>query len=273
MKKPPIITPSSEIIFDLGYEPGTFMSYVITIQAYSFTAFIVLTWGGTIMIIHHNIQRVGKVKFWVLVLLPLIYFLSYFITIYQQIYPDSTVTQAISENFAIPILLGTASVTACGILFGLSFLLIARSISSTSHVREYMLITGFGFMLFFNTGSATVLQAAYPPFGLPNVSFVGLAAYLIFFGLYHSALSIAHDVKLRQLVLDSIIKDSGFLKSIGDAQMMGELEGKILEITKKNSDTLEEKSGEESSMSDEEIKGYVHYVLQEIRTRKNIPTE
>ena len=211
-------------------------------------------------------------KFWVLVLLPLIYFLSYFITLYQQIYPDSTVTQAISENFAIPILLGTASVTACGILFGLSFLLIARSISLTSHIREYMLITGFGFMLFFNTGSATVLQAAYPPFGLPNVSFVGLAAYLIFFGLYHSALSIAHDVKLRQLVRDSLRKDSGFLKSIGDAQMLGELEGKILEITKKNSDTLEEKSGEESSMSDEEIKSYVHYVLQEIRTRKNIPT-
>ena len=79
-------------------------------------------------------------------------------------------------------------------------------------------------------------------------------------------------MKLRQLVLDSIIKDSGFLKSIGDAQMMGELEGKILEITKKNSEVLEEKSGEESSMSDEEIKDYVHYVLQEIRTRKNIPT-
>jgi hypothetical protein len=272
MKKPPVITPSSEIIFDLGYEPGTFMSYVISFQAYSYTAFIVLTWGGTIMTIRHNIRRIGKVKFWALALLPLIYFLSNVVTVYQEIYPQSTVTHAISENFAIPILLGSASVIACGILFGLSFLLIGRSISSTSHIREYMLLTGFGFMLFFNTTSATVLQAAYPPFGLPNVSFVGLAAYLIFFGLYHSALSIAHDVKLRQLVRDSLRKDSGFLKSIGDAQMMGELEGKILEITKKNSDKSEEKSGEESSMSDEEIKSYVHHVLQEIRTRKNIAT-
>jgi hypothetical protein len=64
------------------------------------------------------------------------------------------------------------------------------------------------------------------------------------FGLYHSALSIAHDVKLRQLVRDSIIKDSGFLKSIGDAQMMDELEGKILEITKKNSETLQNSKAE-----------------------------
>jgi hypothetical protein len=272
MKKPPVITPSSEVIFDLGYEPGTFMSYVITIQAYSFAAMFILTWGGTIMIIHHNIQRIGKAKFWALVLLPLIYFMSYYITLYQDIYPESTVTEGLSENFAIPILLYTASNIACGILFGLAFIFIARSIRSTSHIRENMMIAGFGFMLFYNAGTATVLQAAYPPFGLPNVSFVGLAACLIFFGLYHSALSIAHDVKLRQLVRKSILKDSGFLKSIGDAQMMGELEGRILEVTKKNSDTLEEKSGEEFSMSEDEIKSYVHFVLKEINTRKNIPT-
>ena len=163
------------------------------------------------MTVRHNIQRIGKIKFWTLALLPLIYFLSYIVTIYQEIYPDSTVTHAISENFTIPILLGTAFAITCGILFGLSFLLIARSISSTSHIREYIVITGFGFMLFFNTSSATVFQAAYPPFGLPNVSFVGLVAYLIFFGLYHSALSIAHDVKLHQLVREVITKDSGFL--------------------------------------------------------------
>lgn len=49
---------------------------------------------------------------------------------------------------------------------------------------------------------------------------------------------------------------------------MGELEGKILEIAKKNSDILEEKSGEQSSMSDDMIKSYVQYVLEEVGTRK-----
>jgi hypothetical protein len=102
-----------------------------------------------------------------------------------------------------------------------------------------MLITGFGFMLFINAATATVLQAAYPPFGLSNVSLVGLSAYLILFGLYHSALSISHDVKLRQLVGNSLVSDSNFLNSIGDAQMMHELENKILDITKKNSDIFE----------------------------------
>ena len=41
------------------------------------------------MIIRHNIQRIGRVRFWSLMLLPMIYFLSYFVTFYQYLYPDS----------------------------------------------------------------------------------------------------------------------------------------------------------------------------------------
>ena len=63
--------------------------------------------------------------------------MGFTVTTYQEYYPNSTVTQAISDNFAIPILLGSIGSTGCGILFGLSFLLIARSISLTSHIREY----------------------------------------------------------------------------------------------------------------------------------------
>ena len=263
MDKPQTVTPNSKVIFNLGFESGTLMSTVVTIQAYSYSAYILLIWGGTTMLLHHNIQRIGKIKFWALVLLPLVYFLSYYVAQYQELYPDSTVTQAISENFAIPIIIGTVASTVCGILFGISFLLIARSVSSTSHIRQYMLITGFGFILFINAATATVLQAAYPPFGLTNVSFVGLAAYLISFGLYRSALSIAHDVKLRHLVRSSLVRDSNFLKSIGDAQMMQELENKVLDLTKKNSDILEEEAGKEPSMTNEEIRNYIHYVMNE----------
>ena len=125
MEKPQTVTPNSEVIFNLGFESGTPMSIVITGQAYSYSAYIILTWGGTIMVLHHNIQRIGKVKFWTLVLLPLVYFLSFTVDFYQELYPCSTVTQAISENFAVPIILGTLASTTCGILFGLSFLLIA----------------------------------------------------------------------------------------------------------------------------------------------------
>ena len=66
------------------------------------------------------------------------------------------------------------------------------------------------------------------------------------------------------------MKESSFLKSISDGQRFDDIEQKVLYITKKNSKILEENSGEEPSMSDEEIKDYVQYVIKEIQTGKNI---
>ena len=54
------------------------------------------------MTIRHNIRRIGKVKFWALALLPLIYFLSNVVTVYQEIYPHSTVTQAYLRELCYP---------------------------------------------------------------------------------------------------------------------------------------------------------------------------
>lgn len=265
MTKPETVSQESQVIFDLGFEPGTPMSTVITSQSYSFSAYILLTWGGTIMILRHNIQRIGKVKFWALVLLPIVYFMSYFVTFYQVLYPESIVTQALSENFAIPIILGSAAVSSCGILFGLGFLLIAGSIKPDTVVKDYMRVTAFGYILFFTAASATVLQAAYPPFGLPNVSIVGFSAYLIFFGLYHSAVSLANDVKLRQLMRNTILDKSKFLDTIGNAQMKQELEKTVFDIVKKNADELERESEVPSSMTEDEISQYLQTVIKEIR--------
>jgi hypothetical protein len=61
----------------------------------------------------------------------------------------------------------------------------------------------------------------------------------------------------------SLVKDSNFLNSIGNAQMMQELETRVLDMTKKNSDILEKQSGKEPSMTNEEIRTYIHYVMNE----------
>lgn len=265
IEKPQTVSRESKVIFNLGFEWGTPMSLVVTSQSYSFSAYFLLTWGGTIMILRHNIQRIGRIRFWALVSLPIVYFMSYYITLYQQIYPESTVTKALSENFIIPILLYSVSLTACGILFGLGFLLIARSVSSASNVKDYMLITGFGFILFINSASATVLQAAYPPYGLPNVSVVGLSAYLIFFGLYYSAVSVANDVKLRQLIRKTLLDKSKLLDSISNAQMLQEVENSVLDIVRKSADKLEQESGAPPAMIEDEIRQYLQIVIKEIR--------
>ena len=80
---------------------------------------------------------------------------------------------------------------AGGILFGVAFWTIARNISNNI-VRDHIIISAYGFVLLFISEQAIVLTyLAYPPFGYATVSFMGLSSYLIFIGIYSSAISIA----------------------------------------------------------------------------------
>jgi hypothetical protein len=128
-----------------------------------------------------------------------------------------------------------------------------------------MILTAYGFILFFTAGGATVLQAGYPPFGLANVSFVGLAAYLILTGLYQSTISIAQDVKLRRSIKNATLQESSkFLDTLGTAQMEKQLQDTVMKISKDNASTLAEQSGVEPSMTDDEMKSYMDEVIAEI---------
>lgn len=262
--KADLTTPESEVIFDTGYEPGTLKEIVVHLQAYTFPAFILLIWAGTIILLRNNIYRIGKIKFGALVSFPAVYFLAFYIFLYPTIYPDSPITQAIDENFMTAFLLYNGALITTGILFGLGFLSIARFIHHGNDVRDYMSIAGYGFMIFGTAGVTTILQAAYPPYGLPNVSFVGLAAFLILAGLHHSAVSVAQDSKLRHLIKNSALKESKLLGSMGSAQMTQELQNKIVNIAKENAQLMEQKSGTEPSLTDEEIKNYLNRVITEV---------
>jgi hypothetical protein len=265
--KADLTTPQSEVIFDTGYEPGTPKEIIVQVQGYSLPAYLLLIWGGTIILLRNNIYRIGKIKFGALVTFPIVFFLAYVIFLYPTIYPDSPITQAIDENFMTSLLLYNGAVVTSGILFGLGFLSVARFISHGNDVRDYMSIAGYGFMIFLTAGGTTVLQAAYPPYGLPNVSIVGLAAFMILVGLHHSAISVAHDTRLRQLIKNSALKESKLLDGMASAQMTQELQNKIVSVTKENAELMEQKSGTEPSLTDEDITNYLNRVINERRKR------
>jgi hypothetical protein len=264
-----LTTPESEVIFDTGYEPGTPKEIIVQVQGYSLPVYMLLIWGGTIILLRNNIYRIGKIKFEILVAFPVVFFLAYYVFLYPTIYPDSPITQAIDENFMTSLLLYNGAGIATGILFGLGFLSVASFISRGNDVRDYMSIAGYGFMIFFGTAAATtVLQAAYPPYGLPNVSFVGLAAFLILAGLQHSAISVAHDMRLRQFIKNSAIKESKLLDSMASAQMTQELQNKIVSVTKENAQLMEQQSGTKPSLTDKDITNYLNRVIYEVKQKK-----
>jgi hypothetical protein len=269
LDKPVLISPESKVIFQVGFNPGTFMSFVNLFQAYSLNGYFLLTWAGTILLLRHHIQRVGRIRFWTLVTFPIIFFMGYYISNYQTLNPSSPVTAAISSNLIKPIYLITTSTTLCGILFGIGFWSVARVVPADSPVKDYMIITAWGFILYFNCGQATVLQAGYPPYGLASVSFVGLSSFLILTGLYQSAISVAQDAKLRKSIQTSTLQQSSkLLDSIGTSQMVKEIEDKVINMTQEDAYSLAQQSGVDPSLTENEMKFYVEKVLEEIKTKR-----
>jgi hypothetical protein len=63
ISKPTTVSPQSQVIFQTGFTSGSAMSVVNIVQTYSLNGYFLLTWGGTILLLRHHIQRVGKVKF------------------------------------------------------------------------------------------------------------------------------------------------------------------------------------------------------------------
>jgi hypothetical protein len=265
--KPAITTPDSEVIFTGPAELG--FPLVADVQAVSWNASFILTWAGTILLLRHNIQRIGRIKFWVLVATPMVFFMSFYIGFYESILeaPSPTTEEALSA-ILLPLMVIILSGQAAIILFGLGFRSVAKSISQTSRVRDYMIITAYGFILFFTAAAATISGAGYPPFGIANVLLVGPLSYLILIGLYGSAISIAEDSKLRHSIKDSTRKELKLLDSIGISEVQRQIETKVTAATKANAAILTQQSGIEPSLTDEEIQQILNQVTIEIRRKK-----
>jgi hypothetical protein len=240
--------------------------------ATSISGFI-LMWSATAILLRSHSKRLGKAKYWFLVSIPLVYFISQFLTLFS----NQLLTSVIALYPVVFTLLFIFSKPVGGILFGAAFYSIGRSSSGDgaattsvhgNFVRDYMNLAACGVVLFFVSSQSTVSQFPYPPFGVIAASFVGLSAYMMFLGLYSSAICVSQDVKLRQSIRRSAIEEIKFLKSIGTAQMEQELQKRVLTIAKKQSDNMTEETGVQPSLSENDMKQYLEEVLQEIKVTK-----
>lgn len=96
-----------------------------------------------------------------------------------------------------------------------------------------------------------------------------LSLFMILNGLSYSAVSVAQDATLRRSIRKNV-NDMKFLESIGTAQMEQELQKRVLDITKQTSETMTEETWVQPTLSEDEVKQYLHEVLQEVKARKTI---
>jgi hypothetical protein len=223
----------------------------------------VLTWIGTIKLLHPYIKKLGKTKFWIIMGAAMVYYLVSFPLFVLGYFTPSENVDAMTN-----IIIFSLGGIFTGVIFGAAFLSVARTLRKDTALRNHMIIAAYGFVLFYIAGSATAAQAAYPPYGLASVSLTGLSCYLIYSGLYSSATIVSQDTSLRQSIRRSVAEQSKLLDSIGTAHMEQELRSRVLSIAEKNSDAMAEETGVETSMTEDDMKDYLEIVMNELHSKK-----
>jgi hypothetical protein len=267
--RPQIVWPQSQNEFEPSlFQAGSIFNTLHKGYIISSMLSFVATWVAALFLLRHYSERVGRIKFWIFISLPLMYFLSQFVTL--------------SVNFLTPVvridpifftitftLVFVFTKLAGGILFGVAFWTVAKTMPKGSAIRDYMMLSAYGVFLFFIAGQAALIQASYPPFGIATVSIVGLASYMMFVGIYSTAVSLAHDAQLRQLIRTSAESQYRVLRGIATAEITQELQSRVLKVAKEQADRMKEESGVEPAIGEDDMKNYLNEVLIEVeRARK-----
>ena len=258
----PIVT-SEDIAYFPEFDVETLVGQTNLVSQASNIISYILIWIGTVKLLYPYIRKFGKIKFWAIMVAPMVYYLINFPLFVLGFFTPSENSDAMTN-----IIIFNFAAIFTGIIFGVAFLSVAKTLKKDSELRNHMIIAAWGFTLFYIAGSATASQAAYPPYGLASISFVGLSCYLIYSGLYSSAVTVSQDTTLRQSIRRSVTEQSKLLDSIGTAHMEQELQSRVLTIAKKNSDALAEESGVETSMTEDDMEDYLEIVMNELHSKK-----
>jgi hypothetical protein len=77
----------------------------------------------------------------------------------------------------------------------------------------------------------------------------------------------SQDMALRQTIRKSIMEQSKLLDRIGSAQMDKELQGRVLTVAKRALNIMEEETGIEAPMAEEDMKDYLELVIKEVQKK------
>ena len=267
VEKSSVITPESEVIYPTDtFQPGSIQRILSDTYKFAATANFVMLLAGSAIMLRHYSARLGRIKFWIMVLVPSIYYISILLDALGIYVPESE-----GELFNYYIYASLNGIIG-GVLLGLLFWSISRTMKPNKAVMNYLLLCSYGLVLLSIATVGQVSVAAFPPFGIAAFSMLSLSSYMIILGFYSAATSISQDVRLRQYIRELCRADSGFLSTIGEAQLEKKVQAKASDlenVVKEERLELEKKSGIRSSVQEQDIKQYLLEVLQEVERHKS----
>lgn len=220
-------------------------------------------WVATSFQLRNHVEKLGKIRYWVLISLPLIYFLLQFQPVLLQSI-SSYFHQDIIFNILYTLFFSAAKPIG-GILFGAAFWILGTK-TRNDNLKRFMTLTAYGLVIFFASNQAIILTyGIYPPFGVITISFLGAGAYLLFVGIYSSSISVAQDISLNKMLKQQVTK-FGLIENIGSGER-ARIETKIAHNAVNLGKKMEDLSGLPTSWEEQDIHDYIKLYYQEIRKK------
>jgi hypothetical protein len=232
----------------------------------------ILLWVATALLLREYSKRIGRITYWVLVSIPLVYFLSQFPALFFNLFGSLIISNPTFFSTVLTLFFSLSKI-AGGILFGIAFWTIAKHLPNNTAVKSYMIIAACGLILFFisNQAGSSLFQlgGVYPPFGLITITIIGFSSYLMLVGIYSSAISVAQDSGLRRSIRKSIQQQTSLLDRIGTAQMQQEIENRVLSTIKSQAENLRSETGIETSLDENEMREYMNEIVTKVLAKKS----
>lgn len=259
--KQSIVTPTSEVAFT-DYDNANWLvrGFYDIYQFLDLISFV-LIWGANALLLLHYRKRLGLVKFWLIISLPLVYFLSTFVEVMGLYEPQSN-----SEFFFFYLYVSLNS-TAGGLLFGITFITIAHKIDN-QRIKGYMTLTAYGFILLYISSQITLVASSYPPFGITTLFYSGLSSYLLLIGLYSTAVSLSQHAQLRKSIRNSIDEQhSRLIDGIGMSELQREIDKRITPLIQRHAEQMNMQTALDLTVSEEEVKQYMNEILRDLHKK------
>lgn len=244
---------------------GRYMILDIIYRISSFTSFIGIWLTTAILMTYYREKLLNTITYWIIMLIPLVYFvITYF---YQFILGSALSSYLQSDPVTFSIILVafvSLSKPIGGLIFGIAFWNTARTVSYEKKIKTCMLISGWGIFLIFAANQGVTQQTTpFPPFGIPTITVLNIAAYLVLLGIYNSAKLVSVNNNLRKSIYKHAI-ESKMLHLIGHAEMEKEIQKTVTKIIQ-SQENIEVEREVGLELDQDELRKYLDVVIREVK--------
>jgi hypothetical protein len=226
----------------------------------------IITWLATAVLLSYRSRHIGRKKYWFIVALPLVYFLSQFISLFTGGFASLISNDPVIFGIILTLIF-TLSKLAGGILFGFAFWKMAGTIADEFIVPKNLVrLAGYGYViLFMATQTVAFSIIPYPPFGFATILFYGISSYMILVGVYFSVIVISQDSKLRSTIRKITENEPVLLADISYAQVEDVIEKRAMRLIQSFA-TEPSSSQAIESLQDVDFKNYAISVITAVKS-------